>query len=293
MSGTTLAPTTVGVLRRAVARQLAATSETATLDARILVAYVLGSAPTDLALRDEELVGDDLEARAMMLARRRAAGEPVARIVGEKEFYGLTLALGPETLEPRPDTETLVDAVLDTVVRDRPVTILDLGTGSGAILLALLSELPNAWGLGVDLSEAALAVARANAVTLGLGERAAFAAGDWSAAVGARFDVVAANPPYIEAAAICGLPVDVRDHDPHVALDGGEDGLFAYRRIFADLKRLLKEDGSAFLEIGAGQADAVAEIAAAARFQVSFRRDLAGIDRVAVAVRRQGLRAFG
>jgi release factor glutamine methyltransferase len=210
----------------------------------------------------------------------------VARIVGRKEFYGIEVELSPDTLVPRPDTETLVDAVLATRRHEDAVAILDLGTGSGAILLALLAELPNATGVGVDLSEGAVAAARGNAARLGLAERAAFAVGDWAAGIDRRFDVVVANPPYIESEAIAGLPVEVRDHDPHLALDGGADGLDAVRAILPDLDRVLAENGAAFVEIGFGQGPAVARLAAENRFVSTFRRDLAGIERVAEIGRR-------
>jgi release factor glutamine methyltransferase len=278
----TTATRTIADLRRQIAQTLAATSPSAALDARILIAHVVGCMPNDLALRDESPVTDEAAGRAIALAARRARGEPVARIVGEKEFYGLTLGLGPDTLIPRPDTETLVDAVLETADRNRRLTTLDLGTGSGAILLALLASLPNATGVGVDMSPGAIEVAAANAHRLGLSARAAFIVGDWTQGIAGPFDIVVANPPYIETGEIAGLPVDVRDHDPHVALDGGADGLGAYRVILADLERVLALDGAAYVECGPGQADAVAEIGQGFRFSVRFRRDLAGIERVAI-----------
>ena len=288
MRAPTTATRTIADLRRQIAQTLAAMSPSAALDARILIAHVVGCTPNDLALRDESPVTDEAAGRAIALAARRAGGEPVARIVGEKEFYGLTLGLGPDTLIPRPDTETLVDAVLETADRNRPLTILDLGTGSGAILLALLASLPNATGIGVDMSPGAIEVAAANAHRLGLSARAAFIVGDWTQGVAGPFDIVVANPPYIETGEIAGLSVDVRDHDPHVALDGGADGLGAYRRIFADLDCVLAPDGAAYVECGADQAPAVAEIGLGFRFSMRFRRDLAGIERVAI-LRRKSL----
>ena len=278
---------TVAGLWRTIAQGFTATSSSPTLDARIIVAHVIGAAPSDLALREDESVGAEAVVRAMVLAARRVAGEPVARIVGEKEFYGLAFGLSPDTLVPRPDTETVVEAVLAAVLAQAPVTVLDLGTGSGAILLALLAALPNARGLGVDVSAGAIATARANAERLGLSARATFAVGDWADGVAGRFDVITANPPYIETAAIAGLPVEVRDFDPHIALDGGADGLAAFRAVFADLDRVMANGGAAFVEVGAGQAHAVANIARAHRMVTVFRRDLAGILRV-VIVRRRG-----
>jgi release factor glutamine methyltransferase len=279
-------PLTVSELRREIAASLAATSPTAALDARLLVAHALGIAADDVIFQDEEPAGGVAMLRARNLAHRRAIGEPVARIVGEKEFYGLTLALSPETLVPRPDTETLVDAVLDIVDHGSPVAILDLGTGSGAILLALLTQLPEAAGLGVDLSKGAVATAEANARRFGLSDRAVFAAGNWAAGIEQKFAVVVANPPYIATADIAGLPVEVRAHDPHLALDGGSDGLDAVRAILSDLDRVLAEGGAAFIEIGFGQALAVNDLAAAKGFTAIFRRDLAGVERVVVISRQ-------
>ncbi len=276
---------TVADLRREIARILGPTSQTAALDARLLIAHVLDCMPNDVLLRDGEVAGAVVAFRVQSLARRRVAGEPIARIVGNKEFYGLNLALSADTLIPRPDTESLVDAVLVVVDRESPVAILDLGTGSGAILLALLSQLPNARGLGVDISEGAIAAARANARRHGLSDRAEFAVGDWADGIVTRFDVVVANPPYIATPDIPGLPIEVRDHDPHVALDGGADGLDAVRAIVSDLDRVHADGGAAFIEIGFGQAQAVAALAHAARFACSFRRDLAAIERVAILSR--------
>jgi release factor glutamine methyltransferase len=277
---------TVASLRREIAAALAATSPTAALDARLIVAHALGWTPNDLLLRDGDDVSSDAALNARALARRRTAGEPVARIVGEREFYGLAFSLSPETLVPRPDTETVVDAVLAAVDRVAAVAILDLGTGSGAILLALLSQLPNATGVGIDLSEGALATARRNAERLGLAQRSLFTAGDWSRGIDRRFDVVVANPPYIETQSIVGLPVDVRDHDPHLALDGGADGLVAIRAILADLDRVLAEAGAAFVEVGFDQAAAMRRLAVANGFACAFWRDIAGVERVAVVSRQ-------
>jgi release factor glutamine methyltransferase len=276
---------TIAALRREIAGKLAATSDSAALDARMLVAHAMGITPDAVLFRDEEAVGSAVVVRAMNLAQRRMRGEPLARIVGEKEFYGLTFMVSPATLVPRPDTETVVDAVLGLVDRDAAVAILDLGTGSGAILLALLSQLPNAVGVGIDASADALATAADNAARLGLEKRAAFAVGDWAKGLTTQFAVVVSNPPYIAHDEIATLAVDVRDYDPHMALDGGNDGLDAYRAILSDLSRVLADGGVAFLEIGFGQAGAVAEQAAENGFRATFRRDLAGIERVAILSR--------
>jgi release factor glutamine methyltransferase len=280
----------VAALRREVAALLesafrvAGREGTPGLDARLLVAHALGRDPQGLALIGATTVTEAERESALVLARRRMAGEPVARILGRREFWGLDLALSEATLVPRPDTETLVEAALAFVDaagrREAPLSILDLGTGSGAILLALLTELPQASGLGIDLSGRAVATATANAGILGLAGRARFAACDWAAGVTAHFDLVVSNPPYIESAAIAGLSAEVRDHDPRLALDGGPDGLDAYRAILAALPRLLAEGGGAFLEVGRGQAAAVAQLAAPCGFATRPHVDLAGIERV-------------
>jgi release factor glutamine methyltransferase len=269
-----------------MAASLAETSATAQLDARFLVAHALGCQARDLALLDEKAVGPDVIAEALALAERRRAGEPVGRIVGEREFWGLPFRLGPATLEPRPDTETVVEAALAAFAdrRGDRLTIVDLGTGTGAILLALLSEMPEARGVGVDIAFGAVAAARANAERLGLSDRVSFVVGDWASAVAGTFDVVTANPPYVPSQEIDSLPLEVRRFDPQIALDGGADGLDAYRAILADLERIVKRDGRAFVEVGAGQLERVAELAHAQGFATKGHRDLAGIDRVLEAV---------
>jgi release factor glutamine methyltransferase len=282
---------TVASVRREIARRLTPTSPTAALDARVLVAHLIGCVPVQLALRDEEEVSEAFAARALALGERRAAGEPVARIIGEKEFFGMMLRLSPDTLIPRPDTETLVETALATIAEDwsRSATlkILDLGTGSGAIILALLSRLPNATGVGIDIAPGAIQTAQANAEWLGLNDRLTLTVGDWTKDVRTRFDVVVSNPPYIETRVIPGLQVEVREHDPHLALDGGADGLDAVHAIVADLDRVLSTDGVAFIEIGQGQAALVRDLAGIQGFRTEFAADLAGIERVAV-LRRVG-----
>lgn len=223
------------------------------------------------------------------LVDRRATREPVQRILGDWEFWGLTLALGPETLIPRPDTETLVEAVLRARPdRSRPWRILDLGTGTGAILLALLSEYPAAFGVGVDLSPGAAAVARANAVSLGLAGRATLMAGSWVQALSATapFDMILSNPPYIPDADIDGLAPEVARFEPRRALAGGADGLDPYRHLARVLPPLLAPDGLIGFEHGADQGPAVAGLLRGAGFPaVSTLRDLGGRDRVALALR--------
>lgn len=285
-----IAPNMVGGLRRVIAKRLehAVTRNgrdgTPALDARIIVAHVLGIEASALPLFDERDVSPEVEAQAAALAERRIAGEPVARIVGEKEFWGLMFRLSPETLVPRPDTETVVAAALGaldrTGRRGEALTILDIGTGSGAILIALLSELPQARGVGTDLAFGALVSARENARRLGVGERAVFVLSDWAAALGGRFDIVVANPPYIASDEIDDLPLEVRAHDPHLSLDGGKDGLDAYRAVIADLPRLLKAQGLAFLEAGIGQAGAIAELGRKYALTAAAYPDLGRIERV-------------
>jgi release factor glutamine methyltransferase len=279
---------TMGGLRRAIAARLRDATQTPDLDARLLVAAAAGVAPAELPLRDGEAAAAAVVARADAYAAQRRAGMPVARIVGHKEFYGLDLPLSDATLVPRPDTETVVDAALAFVAgrRGERLRILDLGTGSGAILLALLANLPAAWGVGIDRSPEAAATARRNAVRLALADRACLVAGNWLDAIDGRFDIVAANPPYIASGELAGLPAEVRDHDPRMALDGGADGLAAVRAILAGLDRVLAPGGAALIEVGAGQAKAAGALAAANRFAVEVRRDLAGIERVLV-LRRQ------
>lgn len=257
---------------------------TTDLDARLLVGHGLGLDTTGLILHAERPISESDIARVLALAERRMAGEPVARIVGEKEFWSLTLRLSPETLVPRPDTETVVEAALAWVLRQGrergPLTILDLGTGSGAILLALLSELPDASGVGVDIAEGAARTARANAHRLGLGRRARFVVADWDAGIGGRFDIVVSNPPYIEAGDIPELSLEVSRFDPQIALDGGADGLVAYRVILGRLDAILANGGAAFLEVGAGQAELVGKMGELLGFEAIVHKDLAGIDRV-------------
>ena len=259
--------------------------EGAALDARVIVRHALGLAPLALATEPDRPV-EEAEALAIRdLVARRLAGVPVARLLGVKEFWGLEFRLSPATLIPRPDTETLVEEALRHCPdRDAPLRLLDLGTGSGCIMAAILSERPRAWGLGIDRSEEAAATARLNAARIGLGPRAAFLVGDWARALGdAAFDLVVSNPPYVEAGIIPSLAREVREHDPGLALDGGEDGLEAYRAIATALPGLLRPGGHALLEVGEGQASAVAELLADSGLALHPpARDLEGRERVVV-----------
>jgi release factor glutamine methyltransferase len=273
--------------RRALAARFAAAGlDSPELDARMLVGAVVNLNLTALiTLGDRGLAADDAT-RLETLAQRRLAGEPVARILGMKEFWGLPLRLSAETLVPRPDTETVVEAVLDhvrvTESTDRPLRIADLGTGSGAILLALLSELPHAYGIGTDISEAALRTARTNAAALGLGGRTAFVASSYSAALAGPLDLIVSNPPYIASRDIANLAVEVRRHDPARALDGGPDGLDAYRALIPQAAGLLRPGGAVVVEVGQGQARDVEALMTKAGFTAdltSIRADMAGISR--------------
>lgn len=268
-------------LRQAAARLAEAGVDSPALDARLLLGEALGLSPEALAAGTRRTLDDRDIVALHALLERRLAGEPVARILGRREFWSLDLFLSPETLVPRPETETVVAEALRGS-RDRAgSTVLDIGTGSGAILLALLSELPNAFGVGIDRSAGALETARVNAGRLGLGTRTAFVRGDLLGAVGGRFDIVVSNPPYIPSGDIAGLAAEVRDFDPTAALDGGADGLAAYRGIAAALPGVLAAGGFAVFELGAGQEEAVASLMREAGLRPARPacRDLAGIAR--------------
>lgn len=253
-------------------------------EARLLLGHVLGRAPGLLTMEAREPVGAAEAARFRGMVARRAAHVPAAHLTGTRGFWTLDLIVTADVLVPRPDTETLIEAALAALPeRDAVRRVLDLGTGSGALLLAALSEFPAAIGIGVDRSPAALAVARANAARANLADRALFLCGDWSAALSGAFDLVLANPPYIPSGEIATLEPEVRDHDPRAALDGGLDGLGAYRAILADLPRILAPGGLAVLELGAGQAADVSRLAVGRRLGVGeLRQDLGGVTRAIV-----------
>lgn len=279
------ARTIASALDHATQRLGARGVETARLDARLLVAHALGLGPDELLARPEGGVEAGEAAAVERLIGRRAAGEPVARLVGRREFWSLPFALGPDVLDPRPDSETVVEAALAGIAdRQAPLRILDLGTGTGCLLLALLSELPAASGLGIDWSPGACGVATDNAVALGLAGRAAFQTGDWGTGIDGGFNLIVTNPPYIESNTIDALAPEVALHDPRLALDGGPDGLDAYRALVPGLPGLLARGGRVVLEIGAGQCDAVAAILLARGLIVLNRRnDLSGTIRCIVA----------
>jgi release factor glutamine methyltransferase len=260
------------------------------LDARLLLAHALGLDHAALAADAARALTAEEAAAIAELAARRRAREPVARIIGVKEFWGLDFKLNRATLVPRPETETVVEAALAALDRGQArcgaLKVADLGTGSGALLLALLSELPLACGVGTDLSRAALGCARDNAAALSLSARAAFVACDYAAALRGPFDLVVSNPPYVRHDDIATLAPEVRVFDPLLALDGGMDGLDAYRAIAATARNLLSPDGMLVLELGAGQLGAVDGLVAAAGLAPigGPRHDLLGIPR-ALAVK--------
>lgn len=245
-----------------------------------------------LAISQAELFGDPDRAlnrqqsdRIRAMLGRIAEGEPLSRILGRREFWGLEFRLSDETLDPRPDTETVIEAILKRKPgRQAPLRILDLGTGTGCLLLALLSEYPQANGIGVDIAEAAVQTAIDNAADLGLGPKASFFVGDWAAAISGRFDVIVVNPPYIASGELALLPREVARYDPRRALDGGEDGLSAYREIAAELPMLLAPDGVFASEVAIHQARKVAAIMKAAGLVLDgIEKDLAGIPRCVTA----------
>jgi release factor glutamine methyltransferase len=262
----------------------------AALDARVLVEQLAGVSRTELVTRPDRPVEGDAARAVMAAVARRAAREPVHRILGFREFHGLRLALSRETLEPRPDTETLVDAMippLREIARTQgECRILDLGTGTGAIALALLAAIPRATAVGVDISREALETASSNAAALGLAQRFEPLQSAWFAVVSGKFHGIVSNPPYIPADDLDGLQPEVRLHDPHAALLGGKDGIEAYRVIAAGADRHLLPGGTIGLEIGSSQRVAVETLFDAAGFRlVSAMRDLGGNDRALILKR--------
>jgi release factor glutamine methyltransferase len=259
----------------------AAGIDTPVIDARLLVEAGAGVSRLDIVTDPRRLVSQEQVDAVDALAKRREAREPVAYIVGRKHFWTLELAVTPGVLIPRPETELLVETALKQIPSDASARVLDLGVGSGAILLSVLADRPNTTGVGLDVSDDALAVARANAAALGLNERVEFHRGSWDAPVGDKFDVVLSNPPYIPSNDIAGLMPEVALHEPRLALDGGADGLDAYRAIIARLPELLRPGGAFAFEVGQGQAEAVRELANAADLSTQDPlMDLAGIPRV-------------
>jgi release factor glutamine methyltransferase len=267
-----------GSLRLAAEDLRAAGVPDAMVDARILAAAAFGLSREDMLLEPHRPVEADAEARFRAMIARRCAREPVARILGSREFRSLDFGLGPDTLEPRPDSEAVVEAaVAYGHAFPGTVRVLDLGTGTGCLLLSVLNELPDATGVGTDIAAGAIDMASRNAGSLGLGNRARFVCTDWTDGLDGSFDLILSNPPYITTAEIAALAPEVAVYDPSAALDGGNDGLDAYRALAPRVSEIVSPSGVVVLEIGAGQQDDVISIFVATGFGlVDIRRDLGG-----------------
>lgn len=255
--------------------------ESAMLDARILLEHVLGITREKLLLLLDSSVDNEQLKIFNELLERRMKREPVAKIIGRREFWGLDFQVNKNTLDPRPDSETLIEFILKHVTsRAKPFRILDLGTGSGCLILSLLSELPLARGVGVDICKEAIFLAQGNAKSLSLNERVEFIRSDWYEEIEGKFDIILSNPPYIPTGDIAMLEDEVSVFEPYLALDGGKDGLYCYREIINNLSCFMEEDGIAVFELGAGQYEDVAGIAAQNGLRASgFSRDLGGVVR--------------
>jgi release factor glutamine methyltransferase len=254
-------------------------------EARVSLCAASGITPVALIVEPRKPLGSAAW-KVQEVAERRATGEPLSRIVGKREFWGLSFAITPHVLDPRPETETIVEAALSILSdrREDKLNILDLGVGSGALLCALLTEFGAARGIGVDISAGAAEVAQGNLQACGLSLRAEIRIGDWTSGLEERFDLIVSNPPYIPTADLAGLPREVRDFDPWLALDGGIDGLAAYRRILTESRRILAPPGWLLAELGVGQATKVTAIANQCGFiDCVTYQDLAGADRVVAA----------
>jgi release factor glutamine methyltransferase len=247
-------------LREGRARLEEAGIDTAVLDARLLLQEATGLTHEELIAEPGRPVNDRVLTAYRAMIARRVGHEPVSRITGTREFYGRAFAVMPAVLDPRPETETLVEAALAVLPRDRPASVLDLGTGSGAIIVTLLAERPLARGTATDVSAEALATTRRNAIGHGVEPRLTLIAADWWQGVAGQFDLIVSNPPYIPSRALAGLQPEVRDFDPRTALDGGAEGYDAYRLIAAGSAAHLAAGGCILLEIGDGQANDVTEI---------------------------------
>lgn len=290
---------TLEALQRRMMQQLKTQHhKTAPLDARLLLEHASGLSLTDLAMQAKQEADATLIHDAQALVALRLTGMPVAKIIGYKEFWGRRFHVSPAVLDPRPDSETLIETALALLPEDKAFFLIDLGTGSGCLLLTLLAERPLAHGLGIDKSRAALSLARRNAhclklgldsgldLNLGLRQRVALRHGDWLHGVNATADMIIANPPYIESGAIDRLDSDVRLFDPRLALDGGSDGIGPYHALIAPSFQCLTGGGHLLLEIGVTQAEAISALMAAAGFaDISLRQDLAGRDRVLIGIK--------
>ena len=269
---------TVAGLVRSAARQLSLRGiATAALDARLLLQSAADMSHADIVAEPDLILPPDVVARFWSLMEQRCAFEPVSRILGVREFYGRDFKITPDVLDPRADTETLIGVATGLGTGKASFGILDLGTGSGAIAVTLLAELPQAHGVATDISEAALAIAKANALTHGVADRLRLVHANWFAGVDGKFDLIVSNPPYIPAGDIAGLGPEVRDYDPGSALAGGDDGLQAYRQIAAGASRLLAPRGHVLVETGATQAEGVKDIFEANGLALAGQfRDLGG-----------------
>ncbi|HSZ50887.1 MAG TPA: peptide chain release factor N(5)-glutamine methyltransferase [Caulobacteraceae bacterium] len=277
-----MADTLVSAWTGARRRLEAAGVDSPAIDARLLLETAADATRTDILTDPYRQLTDEQSAQLAALVDRRARREPISHILGSKGFWKILLRVTPDVLTPRPETETLLDVLLPEIPVAQSLRVLDLGVGSGAILLAILAERPGAVGLGVDVSEEALAVARENAANLGLASRTALMRGDWAFGLESEsFDVVASNPPYIRSDEIAGLEPEVRNHEPRMALDGGADGLDAYRALAPQILRVLRPGGLFAVEIGVGQASEVSALfTAAGASSVSVRKDLGDRERV-------------
>ena len=276
------AQTLVTTWKAAQARLKAAGIDSPAIDARLLLEAATGAGRVDILTDPYRAVPDDQKAVLDGYVERRLKREPVSRILGRKAFWKIMLNVTPDVLSPRPDTETLLDIALLAFEPHRAFSVIDLGTGSGAILLAILAERAGATGVGTDVSSEALAVAKENAANLDLDGRAVFLRTEWAAGFGDHsFDLVVSNPPYIPSDDIPGLDPEVREHDPILALDGGPDGLMAYRELAPEIRRILKPDGIFAVEIGWDQAAAVRSLFVEAGFEgVRVVKDLGDRNRV-------------
>lgn len=284
---------TIASVRRALtARFAAAGIDFADADARVLIAHALNIERTTILTHGDRVLEPEEIAAIEASSARRLKREPVAYVVGRKEFWSLSFKVTPDVLVPRPETETVVELALDVIgagaMRKEKLRILDIGTGSGALLLALLSEFENAVGIGTDISTAALKVARANAEHANLADRCNFVACDMTAGFDGRFDLIVSNPPYVARGDIAGLAPEVRDHEPAIALDGGNDGLDFYRAIAAQARGLLAREGWLIVELGVGQELPVGSLFTNVGLAAGpVRRDLAGIPRALAARQRE------
>jgi release factor glutamine methyltransferase len=274
---------TIGlVLNAAQARLQSAGVDTPRLDAILLLAEASAMSEDRIRSRPEAPLTPEAAATFEVMLRRRLRREPVSKIIGRREFWSLEFRTSPDVLDPRGDSETLVAGVL-VAIPDRAASlrIVDFGTGSGCLLLSLLHELPNATGVGIDVSPPALAIAQDNADRLGMSSRCIFRLGSWGRGIEGTFDILISNPPYIESGVVPGLEPEVADYDPLLALDGGADGLDAYRALLPDMARLGVKDAFAALEIGMGQDVAVGHLLAGSGFgEIAVLPDLSGIGRV-------------